>query len=391
VGPTGCACQSCWSGDRKKSRKQPRVRAAGEVQKEALEGRPALRGILDALHAAFPELARRRPPKPHGAARAKRRRQHSGGAEPGALAARAAEVPTAAQPPWPAAVAPSPAVPLADGCAPGAASAWPQWQAMDPNQLVAVPLGMLVGHAGGWPLPHAFGQVAPSRQSIGVGNSTAGRQRALGPSGFQGSAAPGLRWPHGSGFWPQPPVLPPGVPPGPPVRPQPKRPAAAGGIDGPGDAKRPRPAASKLSTSSSAAVASTQCREAPSRGRPAGGQPGAPASNMAAADRLRLRLKHGAPAGDAGGALASPGPPNSGGGDCCAAPDNGACGAQQWRQPVGPGGAEDGDRRVTPADAAEAIPHGVAALAASDVEVVFLGTGSAEPSKYRGASAIHIR
>ena len=55
-------------------------------------------------------------------------------------------------------------------------------------------------------------------------------------------------------------------------------------------------------------------------------------------------------------------------------------------------GHQQQQAQQAPAWAAGAPPYLQALAAAGDgTQVVFLGTGSAEPSKYRGASAIHLR
>ena len=137
-----------------------------------------------------------------------------------------------------------------------------------------------------------------------------------------------------------------------------------------------------------------------------------PPSNQAAALALRSRLRNSTAGSEAGGAAAvtpcdeepaATQPPVSAGpapaaGDLrpCPSPPAKASTAQQ-----------DVSRQQTQAAAApapaaaaqlgnaqqEQAPECISRMAAEgdDTEAVFLGTGAAEPSKYRGASAIHLR
>ena len=112
------------------------------------------------------------------------------------------------------------------------------------------------------------------------------------------------------------------------------------------------------------------------------GGPEAKASNRGAASRLRARLQQRKPPPVAEAASAAG----------AAAQEEEPAQAQQRAEEE-----EEAEEEAAPPciqrirAAAAAAAGGAAAGASGQPEVVFLGTGSAEPSKYRGASAIHVR
>ena len=232
-------------------------------------------------------------------------------------------------------------------------------------------------------------------------------------SAQQAAPAQFAGWPHGSappppqhqqivgtGWRPQPrhpvpgPVPPPRPPPVPPPVPSSALPA-----------KRPLEAAAD-------ADAAQPCQSRPRMEDGTAVQHAAvPPSNQAAALTLRSRLRN-LPAGSEGARAAAKAPcveepaalqPSVSAGPAPAVKHPGPCpsppsaavvtaqrGVSHQQAPAGAApatGAQPGTAQQ------EQAPDCIGRMAAegNDTEAVFLGTGAAEPSKYRGASAIHLR
>jgi len=249
------------------------------------------------------------------------------------------------------------------------------------------------------------------------------------PTGVQQSWQP-TSWPQGpQGALPPPPqqlqtATPAAVPgPVPPPRPPPRPPAAP---QPPQQPQQQQGRATPAKRPSDADEAAADAAPASSRQRLDGGHIGAEAaasgtgpaqagSNQAAAVALRARLlgadsqdllKQQAPKAAAAdtqdlGAPPDAPPATEAGEPAAALPaarphsalhdelgTTAAGAATTTAEQQQPSGQEPHQQRQ-----AEAVPECVAQLAEArdDSEVVFLGTGAAEPSKYRGASAIHLR